>query len=51
MTSQAVSRVAMRAHMLQLSALGFSAQEVAKIHDCADVAVYKWIDRFDAEGL
>jgi transposase len=37
--------------MLQLSALGFSAQEVAKIHDCADVAVYKWIDRFDAEGL
>jgi len=50
MTSQAVGRVAMRAHMIQLSARGFSAQEIAKIHDCADVTVYKWIDRFDAEG-
>lgn len=50
MTSQAVGRVAMRAHMIQLSARGFSAQEIAEIHNCADVTVYKWMDRFDAEG-
>lgn len=50
MTSQAVGRVAMRAHMIQLSVRGFSAQEIAEIHACADVTVYKWIDRFDAEG-
>jgi len=59
-TSQAVGRVAMRAHMIQahmiqahmiqLSARGFSAQQIAEIHDCADVTVYKWIGRFDAEG-
>ena len=50
MTSRAVGRVAMRAHMIELSARGFSAQEIATIHDCADVTVYKWIDRFDEEG-
>lgn len=36
--------------MIQLSARGFSAQEIAEIHDCADVTVYEWMDRFDAEG-
>lgn len=47
MTSQAVGRVAMRVHMIQLSARGVSAQEIAEIHDCADVTVYKWIGRFE----
>lgn len=36
--------------MIQLSARGFSAQEIAEIHDCADVTVYEWMDRFEAEG-
>ncbi|WP_162863032.1 IS630 family transposase [Salinibacter ruber] len=48
--SGAVGRVALRAQMVSLSARGFSAPEIAQIHDCAEATVYKWIDRFDKEG-
>jgi len=48
--SGAVGRVALRAQMISLSARGFSAPEIAQIHDCAGATVYKWIDRFDEEG-
>lgn len=50
MMSGAVGRVALRAQMVSLSARGFSAPEIAQIHDCAEATVYKWIDRFDKEG-
>jgi len=50
MMSGAVGRVALRAQMVSLSARGFSAPEIAQIHDCAEATVYKWIGRFDEEG-
>jgi transposase len=50
MTQHAVGRVAMRAHMILLSARGYSAYEIAELHDVTDPTVYKWIERFDAEG-
>lgn len=50
MTEQAVGRVAMRAHMILLSARGYSAYEIAEIHQVTDPTVYKWIERFDKEG-
>jgi len=50
MMSGAVGRVALRAQMVSLSARGFSAPEIAQIHDCAEATVYKWIGRFDKEG-
>lgn len=49
MTEQAVGRVAMRAHMILLSARGYSAYEIAEIHQVTDPTVYKWIERFDIE--
>jgi transposase len=50
MTQHALGRVAMRAHMILLSARGYSAYEIAEIHAVSDPTVYKWIDRFDEEG-
>lgn len=50
MTQQEVGRVAMRAHMMLLSARGRSAYDIADLHGVSDPTVYKWIERFDAEG-
>jgi transposase-like protein len=55
MMTGAVGRVALRAQMVNLSARGFSAPEIARIeiariHDCAEATVYKWVGRFDEEG-
>lgn len=50
MTQQAVGRVAMRAHMILLSARGHSALTIADLHEVSDVTVYKWMERFDQEG-
>lgn len=50
MTQQEVGRVAMRALMILLSARGFPVPDIARIQDISDVAVYKWLDRFDEEG-
>lgn len=50
MTQQEVGRVAMRAHMILLSAEGYTVPEIVEIHDTTNVTVYKWFDRFDAQG-
>lgn len=50
MKQQAVGRVAMRAHMILLSAKGFSVPDITTIHDVTEVTVYKWFDRFETEG-
>jgi transposase len=50
MTRQEVGRVAMRAHMILLSARGYSVSEIVKIHDTTNPTTYKWFDRFDAQG-
>ncbi|WP_423825017.1 helix-turn-helix domain-containing protein [Salinibacter ruber] len=33
-----------------LSSRGYSAPEIAEIHDVTGPMVYKWMDRFDEEG-
>jgi transposase len=50
MKRQEVGRVAVRAHIILLSSRGYSASEIADIHDVTDPMVYKWLDRFDKEG-
>lgn len=50
MSRQEVGRVALRAQMILLSARGYSVPEIATIQQTSDVTVYKWLDRFDAEG-
>jgi len=50
MTRQEVGRVAMRAHIVLLSARGYTVPEIVKIHDTSNTTVYKWFDRFDAQG-
>jgi putative transposase len=50
MTQQEVGRVAIRAHMILLSAEGYTVPEIVEIHDTTNVTVYKWFDRFDAQG-
>lgn len=50
MTQQEVGRVALRAQMILLSARGFSVPDIADIQATSDVTLYKWLDRFEAEG-
>lgn len=50
MTQQEIGRVAMRAQMILLSAQGYKVPKIVEIHDTSNVTVYKWLDRFDAEG-
>jgi transposase len=50
MKRQEVGRVAVRAHIVLLSARGYSAYEIADLHDVTDPMVYKWMTRFDEEG-
>ena len=50
MKRQEVGRVAVRAHIVLLSSRGYSASQIAKIHDVTGPMVYKWLDRFDKEG-
>ena len=50
MTQQEVGRVALRAQMTLLSARGFSVPDIANIQSTSDVTLYKWLDRFEAEG-
>lgn len=49
-TQHEVGRVAMRAHMVLLSARGRSAYDIADIHGVSDPTIYKWIERFDHDG-
>jgi transposase len=50
MIQQEVGRVAMRAHMIQLSARGYTVPQIKRIHATTEVTIYQWFDRFDAEG-
>jgi transposase len=50
MTQQEVGRVAMRAHMILLSAAGYTVPEITEIHSTTSVTVYKWFNRFDRLG-
>lgn len=50
MTQQAVGRVALRAHMVLLSANRYTVPQIVDIYQVTDVMVYKWFNRFDAEG-
>lgn len=50
MTQQEVGRVALRAQMIQLSARTFTVPTIADIQQTSEVTVYKWLERFDAEG-
>jgi transposase len=51
MKREEVCRVAMRAHMMLLSDHDLSAFDIADLHDVTHPTVYKWMGRFDAEGL
>lgn len=50
MTAQEVGRVAMRAHIILLSARGYTVPEIAEIHQTSQNTVYKWLNRFESEG-
>jgi transposase len=48
---QAVGRVALRAHMVLLSARGYSVPQIAAIHDCGCDVVRTWLHRYVHEGV
>ncbi len=48
---QAVGRVALRAHMVLLSARDYSVPQIATIHGCGEDVVRLWLHRYDAEGV
>jgi len=48
---QAVGRVALRAHMVLLSARGYSVPRIAAIHDCGEDVVRTWLHRYEVEGV
>ncbi|MGH2541728.1 MAG: IS630 family transposase [Ardenticatenaceae bacterium] len=50
MKEQAVGRVGVRAHYILLSADGSAVPGIVEIHQTSNVTVYKWFDRFEAEG-
>jgi transposase len=50
MTRQEVGRVAMRAHIVLLSARGYTVQQIEEVHNTSQVTVYKWFDRFEEQG-
>jgi transposase len=50
MTQQEVGRVAERARMILLSARGFTVQQIMDVFQVVDETLYKWLDRFEAEG-
>jgi transposase len=50
MTQQEVGRVAERARLVLLTPRGFDVPEICRIFELTDDTIYKWFDRFDAEG-
>lgn len=50
MTQQEVGRVAERARMILLSARGYTVQDIMPVFEVVDETLYKWLDRFEAEG-
>lgn len=50
MTQQEVGRVALRAQIILLSTRRYSVPDIMDIQQVSEVTVYKWLDRYDAEG-
>ena len=50
MTQQEVGRVGERARMPLLSPRGFTVQGIMGVFEVSDETLYKWLDRFEAEG-
>jgi len=50
MAQQEVGRVALRAHLILLSSRGYAVQQIEDIQQITNITVYKWLDRFEAEG-
>ena len=50
MAQQEVGRVALRAQLILLSSRGYSVQHIQEIQQITHVTVYKWLDRFEADG-
>ena len=50
MLQQEVGRVALRAHLILLSSRGYTVQQIEAIQQITNITVYKWLDRFEAEG-
>jgi len=50
MVQQEVGRVALRAHLILLSSRGYKVQQIEAIQQITNITVYKWLDRFEAEG-
>jgi transposase len=48
---QAVGRVALRAHMVLLSARGFSVPQIATIHACGTDVVRSWLHHYERQGV
>jgi transposase len=48
---QAVGRVALRAHMVLLSARGYDVPTIAGIYACGEDVVRTWLHRYAAEGI
>jgi transposase len=47
---RAVGRVSQRAHMVLLSARGYTVQEIARIFDCGEDGVRQWLHRYTERG-
>ena len=50
MVRQEVGRVATRANMILLSSFGYTVSDIESIYQTSKVSIYKWFDRFDAQG-
>lgn len=50
MTQQEVGRVSERARMILLSARGHTVQDIMAVFEVVDETLYKWLDRFEADG-
>jgi len=50
MAQQEVGRVALRAQLILLSSRGYSVQQIEAIQQITNITVYKWLDRFEADG-
>src|SRR5436305_1008961 len=48
---RAVGRVALRAHMVLLSARGYSVPAIATIHACGQDVVRLWLHRYTEQGV
>lgn len=47
---RAVGRVSQRAHMVLLSARGYTVQRIAEVFDCGEDVVRQWLHRYAAQG-